>query len=619
MTMVAQQRIVTEQLRREASVRRITVSQAVEDIKDVVNSSYFLFCTSVLRKFLKMSVIDAVRAYIQKMIDNAGPGLKALLMDKETTSIVSTVYSQSEVLAKEVFLFERIDSGGYRSSMPHLRCVVFLRPTKENLDALKEELREPKYSSGYYIYFTHFVKKEDIRDLAFADQHEVVRDVSEMYADFLAVSPHLFSLNVPSCLRGLEWRHEALLRCVQGLTAVLLSLKKNPVIRYQAHSPRAQRLAERVQDVINKEASLFDFRKSENQPVLLVIDRRDDTVTPLLNQWTYQAMVHELLGIRNNRVSLRGRDGIPKDLQEVVMSPLHDEIYASNLYNNFGEIGTAIKSMMEDFQAQSRSNQKLDTLSDMKAFVENYPQFKKMSGTVTKHVTVVGELSKIVSSHHLLQVSENEQELVSQGNHAQSLQKIRQLVNASKVRDIDALRLVLLYALRYETHSNNDIMGITGLLKNRGIGTDAGKIVASMLEYGGAKARGGDLFGTQDAVKITKRLFQGLKEVENIYTQHQPLLVETVRLLSRGRLKEMNYPFVTPSDATRIPSEVVLFIVGGATYEESAAIFQFNNNNPSGTRVILGGTTIHNSESFLEEVSSAVEGIHVRHARRLVH
>ena len=35
-----------------------------------------------------------------------------------------------------------------------------------------------------------------------------------------------------------------------------------------------------------------------------IVDRRDDPVTPLLNQWTYQAMVHELIGIRNNRVDL---------------------------------------------------------------------------------------------------------------------------------------------------------------------------------------------------------------------------------------------------------------------------------------------------------------------------
>ncbi len=31
-------------------------------------------------------------------------------------------------------------------------------------------------------------------------------------------------------------------------------------------------------------------------PLLLILDRSDDPLTPLLNQWTYQAMVHELLG-----------------------------------------------------------------------------------------------------------------------------------------------------------------------------------------------------------------------------------------------------------------------------------------------------------------------------------
>jgi hypothetical protein len=34
------------------------------------------------------------------------------------------------------------------------------------------------------------------------------------------------------------------------------------------------------------------------------LDRRNDPVTPLLSQWTYQAMVHELCGITNGRVKL---------------------------------------------------------------------------------------------------------------------------------------------------------------------------------------------------------------------------------------------------------------------------------------------------------------------------
>lgn len=36
-----------------------------------------------------------------------------------------------------------------------------------------------------------------------------------------------------------------------------------------------------------------------------------------------------------------------------------------------------------------------------------------MSGTVSKHVTVIGELSRLVSMHNMFEVSEAEQELAS--------------------------------------------------------------------------------------------------------------------------------------------------------------------------------------------------------------
>jgi vacuolar protein sorting-associated protein 45 len=41
-----------------------------------------------------------------------------------------------------------------------------------------------------------------------------------------------------------------------------------------------------------QEPGLFDFRRTEVAPLLLVVDRRDDPVTPLLNQWTYQVLLN---------------------------------------------------------------------------------------------------------------------------------------------------------------------------------------------------------------------------------------------------------------------------------------------------------------------------------------
>lgn len=44
-----------------------------------------------------------------------------------------------------------------------------------------------------------------------------------------------------------------------------------------------------------QESGMFDFRRTENSSLLLVIDRRDDPVTPLLNQWTYQVTWKDLI------------------------------------------------------------------------------------------------------------------------------------------------------------------------------------------------------------------------------------------------------------------------------------------------------------------------------------
>lgn len=108
--------------------------------------------------------------------------------------------------------------------------------------------------------------------------------LKEFYADYLAVSSHIFSLGLPNIYHNFSWGPEVLNRVMQGVSSVLLALKKAPVIRYQNSSEMAHRLAERIRQLMAKEPALFDFRPSGPQPVLLILDRREDAITPLLNQ-----------------------------------------------------------------------------------------------------------------------------------------------------------------------------------------------------------------------------------------------------------------------------------------------------------------------------------------------
>lgn len=553
-------------------------------------------------------LITAVREYINRMLQDIS-GMKVLVLDSSTVSAVSVVYSQSDLLKKEVFLVELVDSISMsKKSMSHLKAVYFLRPTSENIQHLKRQLASPRFGE-YHVFFSNILNDTQIHILADSDEHEAVQQVQEFYADFVAVDPCHFSLNISS-------NHLYMLpvamdpsklqqycdRIVDGISAVFLALKRRPIIRYQRASDIAKRIAQDTANLMyQQESGLFDFRRSET--LLLVLDRRDDAVTPLLNQWTYQAMVHELIGIQDNKVDLRTLAKVPKDQQEVVLSSEQDSFFKANMYENFGDIGMNIKQMVDEFQQIAKSNQSIQTIEDMAKFVDNYPEYRKMHGNVSKHVTLVTEMSKIVEERKLMLVSQTEQELACNGGQGAAFEAVTNLLNNESVSDIDRSRLVMLYALRYEKESPVQLMQLFNKLASKSAKYKPG-LVQFLLKQAGVDKRTGDLYGNRDLMNIALNMARGLKGIENVYTQHQPLLFQTMENISKGRLRDIDYPYVGNHFQPGRPQDVVIFIVGGTTYEESRAVALYNSTN-SGIRFILGGTTLLNSKRFLKDLEEA--------------
>lgn len=557
-----------------------------------------------------------VRSYVHRLLHEAGTGMKALLVDAETMGVVSTVMTQTEILQKEVFLVERLDKPG-ADAMMHLKAVCFLRPTSENVGLLRRQLREPRYGE-FHVFFTNIVRDSLLQELADADESELVRQVQEFYADYLAVDPTHFTLDVPSTGTALmppSWNVRAaqrvLDRSVEGLAALLLTLKRRPVVRYQQSSERARRLAQDLSRLAyEQEAGLFDFRRAE-PTLLLVIDRLDDPVTPLLSQWTYQAMIHELVGVRNNRVDLSHVAKQPTDQREVVLSSEQDAFFKGAMYDNFGDLGNKIRALVEEFQVVSKSNQNIQSIEDMQRFVENYPEFRAKSGNVSKHVNMMGELSRVVDSRHLYEVSPVEQELACGSERNSAYDSIVELLQSNRVREQEQLRLVMLFALRYEKDGQRQLDGLISRLENNGVGRRKVALVRGLLGLAGETQRTGDLYGSRSFFARASKMVDGLKGVDNVYTQHTPLLASTLDQVAKGKLKESEYPYATqPLGAKERPSDVIVFITGGTTYEEARAVAQLNaaaKKDGSGMRVLLGGSSILNTEAFVEGMLDAIE------------
>ncbi|KXN88258.1 Vacuolar protein sorting-associated protein 45 [Leucoagaricus sp. SymC.cos] len=558
-----------------------------------------------------MDVVKAVETYVNKLASTPS-AMKVLLLDSHTTPIVSLASTQSTLLSYQVYLTDRIDNKK-RDRMPHMKCVCFLQNSESSMEALEAELREPKYGE-YYLYFSNILSKSGIERLAEVDEYEVVREVQEYFADYTPLLPSLFSLNhTPSVKQPLygsnpnTWNPQALEAHIQGILAVLLSLRKKPVIRYEKMSSMAKKLGMEIQHRIQAESMLFDFRAAQVPPLLLILDRRNDPVTPLLSQWTYQAMVHELLGIQNGRVDLRMVPDIEPEL-------------STHYLSTFGDLGTALKDYVQNYQSKSlaTSPTNIQSIADMKRFVEEYPEFRKLGGNVSKHVALVGELSRLVGRDKLLDVGEIEQGLAT--SSGADYKSVQNLVTDPGITPWNKLRVAILYALRYQKTQQTNIANLINLLLSNGVSREDVSLVYVVLNMAGADQRQDDLFSTESLLAKGRSALKGLKGVENVYTQHSPHLSQTLENLFRGRLKETSYPFLetaSPNQGLQRPQDVILFIIGGTTYEEARTV-TFYNQDPvatsngavppgAGVRLLLGGTCVHNSSSYMEMIRSAAE------------
>lgn len=145
----------------------------------------------------------------------------------------------------------------------------------------------------------------------------------------------------------------------------------------------------------------------------------------------------------------------------MVLSSEQDAFFKANMYENFGDIGMNIKRMVDDFQQVAKSNQNIQTVGtniaflklcygktfmsqtlelmtltpiiyecvnfteDMARFVDNYPEYRKMQGNVSKHVTLVTEMSKLVEARKLMTVSQTEQDLACNGGQGAAYEVVK--------------------------------------------------------------------------------------------------------------------------------------------------------------------------------------------------
>jgi vacuolar protein sorting-associated protein 45 len=125
-------------------------------------------------------------------------------------------------------------------------------------------------------------------------------------------------------------------------------------------------------------------------------------------------MIHELIGIKNNIIEIKKGDN---SIDKLVVSDDDDQFYSTNLVNDFGDVASKVKEMVEKYEKeQNNIKSKLDTIDEIKKIAEKFSEIRKESAEVTKHVNIVYELTNILQYRDLLLISSIEQDLACTDN-----------------------------------------------------------------------------------------------------------------------------------------------------------------------------------------------------------
>ncbi|PVH16159.1 uncharacterized protein CXQ87_004024 [Candidozyma duobushaemuli] len=573
---------------------------------------------------------------------------KVLLVDQHTMPIISMSYTQSQLLQQDVVLIEMLDNLRNLSTMKHLNCVVYVKPTRESISKVCEELLNPHYNH-YQLFFNNSISKNDIERIAEADEQEVVNQVIELYQDYSIANDNLFTISVPDVSQSA--RHTSTIQEATSLVSLLLSLKKCPMIKYETSSLDSKRLASELLYYINSNSNnnLFDDlnRTSDVPPTLLILDRKNDPISPLVLPWTYQSMIHELIGINRNVVDIK------ESSEQLTLSESQDKFFQETMYMNYGDLTDRFQKYVDEYKKQTKQssieNLKTQDLSEFKKILTRFPEFKKLSNNILKHLNIISEIDKQISGQNLWAVGELQQTITcGLENHQNIKTRLIDLIADHAVSTENKVKLLLLYVAKFP-NQQSDLGAMLAKLNDPITTSPPPTITQTTLikqfsrYFGSIKKMSssesntnngniGQIFN-KNRIKI-QQLFNpnndedkhSMPKTDNIFMQYIPRLNDVLAQITNPTPQNKQNQQQNQQDkvdlATMVPDvvnkqygdvsaqaaqEVIIYFKGGATYEEARLVHELSKIN-NRVKYIIGGDGILNSSQWLDKMSDIVNG-----------
>lgn len=234
----------------------------------------------------------------------------------------------------------------------------------------------------------------------------------------------------------------------------------------------AQRLDRKLRDhILNSKENLFSNARTpagstpQSRPVLILLDRNVDLIPMLSHSWTYQSLVHDVLNMKLNRITIetpidennpaKGKSKKAYDLNA------SDFFWAKNAGVPFPQVAEDIDAELTKYKEDTAAITKKTGVSDLedlqndtsasaqhlKAAITLLPEMRERKGVLDMHMNILAALLSGIKDRQLdnfFQIEEN----VMKQTKAQIMEIIKDENKGAE--SSDKLRLFVIWFLSTE-------------------------------------------------------------------------------------------------------------------------------------------------------------------------